>query len=255
MENSEAIRAAAETIRSSGHLVAFTGAGISVESGIPPFRGQGGLWERYDPSILDIDRFYRDSAASWKAIKELFYDHWGACRPNRAHEILAAWEARGKLAFTITQNIDDLHYRAGSRRIAEYHGALRELVCRRCGRREASTSVSLSRLPPRCPDCGGVFKPDFVFFGEGIPEAAARSAEEAVASCDCMLLIGTSGEVYPAAYLPAAAKRRGAKIIELNPRPSAYSASIVDVFLPFGACEGMSLLDASLSEPPVRAEA
>ncbi len=241
------IQRAAAAIASSRRLVAFTGAGISVESGIPPFRGPGGLWESYDPSILDIGTFYRESAESWKAIKELFYDHWGACLPNDAHRILADWERRGILRFTVTQNIDDLHARAGSRALSEYHGALRELVCRRCGRRAEARSVSLERLPPRCPDCGGVFKPDFVFFGEGIPEAAASSAEEAVLSCDCLLLVGTSGEVYPAAALPPAAKRRGATIIEVNPRPSAYTASIVDHFLPFGACEGLRKLDEALS--------
>ncbi len=237
---------AAAVIASSRYLVAFTGAGISVESGIPPFRGPGGLWERYDPSILDIGNFYRESGASWKAIKELFYDHWAACEPNDAHRVLADWERRGILRFTITQNIDDLHARAGSRFLSEYHGSLRELVCRRCGRRAEAASVSLAKLPPRCPDCGGVYKPDFVFFGEGIPDAAARAAEEAVCACDCLLLVGTSGEVYPAAALPQAAKRRGATVIEVNPRPSAYTGAIVDHFLPYGACEGLRRLDAAL---------
>ncbi|MFA6507240.1 MAG: Sir2 family NAD-dependent protein deacetylase [Treponemataceae bacterium] len=242
----ELLVSAALAIASSRRLVAFTGAGISVESGIPPFRGPGGLWERYDPSILDIQRFNQESAASWKAIKELFYDHWSKCEPNLAHRVLADWEARGLLSFTITQNIDDLHYRSGNRHIAEYHGSLRDLVCRRCGKRLPSLSVSLDHLPPLCPDCGAVLKPDFVFFGEGIPEAASRAAAEAIHSCDCLLMIGTSGEVYPAASLPPAAKRRGAVLIELNPRPSAYTASIVDYFLPFGACEGMEKLNAAL---------
>jgi NAD-dependent deacetylase len=241
------LRRAAEAIAASRYLAAFTGAGVSVESGIPPFRGPGGLWERYDPSLLDIDRFNRDSGASWKAIKELFYDHWAACAPNRAHLLLAEWEKRGLLRFTITQNIDGLHGRAGSRAVSEYHGSLRDLVCRRCGRREEARTVSLDPLPPRCPVCGGVYKPDFIFFGEGIPAAAARSAEEAAASCDCLLLIGTSGEVFPAAGLPPAAKRRGATVIELNPRPSAYTGAIVDWHLPFGACEGMEKLNAALA--------
>jgi NAD-dependent deacetylase len=240
------IERGAAAIASAKRLVAFTGAGISVESGIPPFRGSGGLWETYDPSILDIDTFRLDPEAAWKAIKALFYDHWLSCAPNAAHKLLAEWETRGLLTATITQNIDGLHFAAGSRAVVEYHGSLRELVCRRCGARSEAKDVALTVLPPRCGDCGGVLKPDFVFFGEGIPGAAGREASALVAACDCLLLIGTSGEVQPAASLPPAAKRRGATIIELNPKPSAYTASIVDVFLPLGAAAGMERLDAAL---------
>ncbi len=240
------IQRAAEAIAAARHLVAFTGAGISVESGIPPFRGQGGLWESYDPSILDIGTFRADPEAAWKAIKALFYDHWMACVPNAAHRVLAGWEGKGRLQATITQNIDGLHAAAGAKAVAEYHGSLRELVCTRCGSRKEAQKVDLSVLPPRCADCGGILKPDFVFFGEGIPEQAARASSAAIAACDCLLLIGTSGEVYPAAALPVSAKRRGAVIIEVNPKPSAYTARIVDIFLPLGAVTGMERMDAAL---------
>lgn len=245
-----AVERGAAAIAASKSLVAFTGAGISVESGIPPFRGSGGLWETYDPSILDIGTFHSDPEAAWKAIKALFYDHWLACAPNAAHRVLAEWEECGLLAATITQNIDGLHTAAGSRSVVEYHGSLRELVCTRCGTRREAKDVELAVLPPRC-DCGGVLKPDFVFFGEGIPSAAARAAAASVAACDCLLLIGTSGEVHPAASLPPSAKRHGAIIIELNPKPSAYTHRIVDVFLPLGAAAGMERLDAALPKRAV----
>ncbi len=242
---------AAEAIAASRHLVAFTGAGISVESGIPPFRGAGGLWETYDPSILDIATLRSDPESAWRAIKALFYDHWGACVPNAAHRVLADWEARGLLTATITQNIDGLHGEAGSRAVAEYHGSLKDLVCMRCGGRSAAEDTDLAILPPRCAACGGILKPDFVFFGEAIPEKAVRAASAAVGACDCLLVIGTSGEVYPAAALPGEAIRRGAVVIELNPKPSAYTARIVDFFLPFGASEGMERLNAALGATAV----
>jgi NAD-dependent deacetylase len=109
----EAVHAAARLIRGARNLTAFTGAGISVESGIPPFRGEGGLWSKYDPRLLDIRYFLEHPEVSWPVLKEIFYDHFGAARPNRAHEVLAAWEARGLLKTVITQNIENLHWYAG----------------------------------------------------------------------------------------------------------------------------------------------
>jgi NAD-dependent deacetylase len=128
---------------------------------------------------------------------------------------------------------------------------LRELVCIRCGKRTEAKETDLAVLPPRCVDCGGILKPDFVFFGEGIPPPAARAAEDAIAACDCLLIIGTSGEVQPAASLPPVAKRNGATIIELNPKPSTYTTRFVDVFLPLGAASGMERLNAALSPKAV----
>ena len=168
-------------------------------------------------------------------LKEIFYDHFGAAQPNRAHEVLAAWEARGLLKTVITQNIDNLHFEAGSRNVVEFHGNSRTLVCLACGTRYPVTAALLESLPPRC-GCGGVLKPDFVFFGEDIPRAASVAADEAARLTDCMLVVGSTGEVYPAALVPRRAKEHGAALIEINPEPSEFSAD-ADVRVPLGAAE------------------
>lgn len=222
---------AADAIRSAEIIVAFTGAGISVESGIPPFRGAGGLWERWDPSFLDIRSFYAQPQRSWQLIWEIFYDFFGKAKPNPAHEVLAAMERAGFLHAVITQNIDSLHQDAGSHVVHEYHGSCRLLTCTRCGRREGSAIKRLGNLPPTCIACGGLLKPDFVFFGEGIPEPAATDASRAVQRCNLLLVIGTSGEVMPACSLPYVAKERGATIVELNPERTVYTDTITDIFL------------------------
>ncbi|MBN2875595.1 MAG: NAD-dependent protein deacylase [Spirochaetales bacterium] len=227
----EAYIKAAELLGRASRVVAFTGAGVSVESGIPPFRGPGGLWSRYDPVVLDIDYFRRQPRAAWIVIKEIFYDFFGAAKPNDAHLILADWERRGFLASIITQNIDNLHQEAGSRVVHEYHGTASFLVCDYCRSRFPVASVSLENLPPRCPSCAGVLRPDFVFFGEPIPEAAARAAEREAREADVFLIVGTTGEIMPASMIPRLAKSRGAAIVEINPAPSSYTDDITDVFL------------------------
>jgi NAD-dependent deacetylase len=241
MPRGAAIREAARLIRSARCLTAFTGAGISVESGIPPFRGPGGLWSKYDPRLLEIRYFLAHPEVSWPVLREIFYDHFGAAKPNRAHEVLAAWEARGLLKTLITQNIDNLHFEAGSRSVVEFHGNSRTLVCLACGARSPATAAVLETLPPRC-SCGGILKPDFVFFGEDIPRAASRAAEEAARLTDAMVVVGSTGEVYPAALVPRRAKEHGAALIEINPEPSEFSAD-VDVRVPLGAAEAFSLIE------------
>jgi NAD-dependent deacetylase len=245
LEIPAAIKEAARLIRSARHLTAFTGAGISVESGIPPFRGEGGLWSRYDPRMLELSYFLERPEVSWPILKEIFYDHFGAAKPNRAHEVLAAWEARGLLKTIITQNVDNLHFEAGSRNVVEFHGNSRTLVCLACGARKAATSKILERLPPRC-GCGGLLKPDMVFFGEGIRQAAHESADAAADQTDCMLIVGSTGEVYPAALVPHRAKEHGAALVEINPEPSGFTAD-ADVRVPLGAAEAFDLLEKELS--------
>ncbi len=236
---------AARLIRSARNLTAFTGAGVSVESGIPPFRGEGGLWGRYDPRMLELDYFLAHPEKSWPILREIFYDHFGKARPNRAHEVLAAWEARGLLKCLITQNIDNLHHLAGNRNVVEFHGNSRQLLCLSCGTRVAADSRLLERLPPRC-SCGGLYKPDFIFFGEGIPPQANEKAKAAAARTDLMVVIGSTGEVYPAALIPRQAAEHGAKIIEVNPEPSSFTDTISDIHIPLRAGEALDLIDKEI---------
>ncbi len=227
---------AAERIEKSEHIVAFTGAGISVESGIPTFRGPTGLWSRYDPQILDLGYFYENPEASWRVIKEIFYDYMGQkARPNAAHRFLAKLEKRGKLTGVITQNIDNLHQEAGSRNVVEFHGTAQYLVCTKCRDRTPFTQHDLSRLPPRCEKCGSLLKPDFIFFGEAIPPEAYRKSMELAEAADLLIVVGTTGEVMPASMIPYEA--RHAKMIEINVEPSAYTAERTDLFLQAKATE------------------
>ena len=237
---------AAGWIANADHLVAFTGAGISVESGIPPFRGEGGIWSRYDPSILDIDYFNGHPQKSWETIADIIYNYFIDARPNAAHRLLARMEQENMLKAVVTQNIDNMHHEAGNREVIEYHGNSKWLICKKCGARYEISETSLETLPPRCQDDQEVLKPDFVFFGEGIPaDAASRSVEE-VSRTDLLLLIGTTGEVMPAAMLPSIAKSNGARVIEINPKSSSFTSSFTDPLLQGPAGEVCSLLNSYL---------
>jgi NAD-dependent deacetylase len=238
--------AAAKLLRHARHVTAFTGAGISVESGIPSFRGENGLWQRYDPKCLDIHSFLHRPEVAWPLIKEIFYDYFGRAEPNPAHRLLAHWEAEGRLRTVITQNIDNLHHDAGSRKVWEFHGNSRNLVCLKCREHFPVTSIDLSMLPPVCGNCGGLLKPDFVFFGEPIPEPACTEAFAEAEKADLFLVIGTTGEVMPACMIPSLAKNNGAAVIEINPEPSQFTRRITDIFLQSGAGEAMTRLDREL---------
>ncbi|WP_455381257.1 SIR2 family NAD-dependent protein deacylase [Salinispira pacifica] len=240
------IERAAGAIRNARYLTAFTGAGISTESGVPPFRGPGGLWERYDPAMLELSYFLRNPSRIWPILREIFYSHFGAAEPNPAHRVLAKWEAEGTLKVLVTQNIDDLHFRAGSRNVVEYHGNSRRLRCTRCGAGFDADEERLSQLPPRC-SCGGILKPDFIFFGEMIPEEAVERSSEAVERTDVMLVIGSTGEVYPAAGIPMQAAARGATIIEVNPSESSFTAQITDIFIQMEAGTALPLIDEEMN--------
>ena len=224
------IELAAKLIGAARHVTVFSGAGISVESGVPPFRGPGGLWSRVDPSFIEIDHFLAHPGESWLRIKEIFYDFLGSAEPNAAHFGVAAMEKAGLVKAVVTQNIDDLHQRAGSREVIEFHGNCRWLVCLECGRRVAALPERLVDLPPRCSSCSGLLKPDFIFFGEGIPEKALQRSYQEASQADLFLVIGSSGEVQPACQIPPLAKARGARLIEINPHGSNFTP-IADVFL------------------------
>ncbi|MBN2275863.1 MAG: NAD-dependent deacylase [Bacteroidales bacterium] len=225
------INAAAEQIQNSSRTVAFTGAGISVESGIPPFRGENGLWSKYDPGFLNIHYFHQYPEKSWPLIKEIFYDFFGQAKPNAAHYAIAEMEQKGFLHSVITQNIDNLHQIAGSKKVYEFHGNSRNLICQHCSAYYPVKDADLINLPPRCEKCGSVLKPDFVFFGEPIAAVTNANSFKEAEDADVFILIGTTGEIMPASLIPYEAKKNGKKIIEVNISPSNYTNSTTDIFL------------------------
>ncbi len=203
--------------------VALTGAGISTPSGLPDFRGPKGLWRRVDPSKFELDYFLDRPDEIWMLFVEHFLPH-EELEPNPAHLALARLEEIGKLCAVVTQNVDGLHQRAGNRRVVEIHGNLRYAVCMSCGaRHELSMAVSevrRTKRAPRCPSCGGLLRPDVVFFGEPLPKDALMESFSLASSSDLFLAIGTSLAVSPANQLPLEAKRRGARLVIINEGPT-----------------------------------
>jgi len=243
----ESISEAADLIMKSEYLTALTGAGISVESGIPPFRGENGLWSKYDPGLFEISYFVSNPEESWELIKKLFYATFKNALPNAAHQVLAHLEQRGILKLLITQNIDGLHHSAGSRSVIEYHGSTRCLVCLHCNKKYERSEEKITQPLPRC-ECGGVLKPDIIFFGEEIPFQAIYGVQEAIENTDVMLVVGTTGEVFPASLIPVEAKRRGAKIIEVNTQPSSFTYDTTDVFLQGSATKLLLALEKEMEK-------
>jgi NAD-dependent deacetylase len=194
--------------------VALTGAGISAESGIATFRSKGGLWEKYDPMVYASIEAFREDPAKYWTIRGEFIRDYDTYQPNKAHHALAELEKMGIVQHVITQNIDGLHKKAGSKNVTEIHGSLRETYCLQCGKEFLAPHVP-EGMPPYC-ECGGVLKPNTVLFGEQLPEGALETAYHQSAACKLMLVIGTSAVVQPAASLPALAQQKGAKIVEVN---------------------------------------
>ncbi len=243
----EMIKKVAELVKRSKCCIAFSGAGISVESGIPPFRGEAGIWNRYDPQLLDLDYFYSQPAKSWEAIREIFYDFFTEAKPNDAHNVLALLEQRGILKAVITQNIDNLHYEAGSKEVYEFHGNSQKLKCLECNAIYEAKQVDLIDIPPKCEKCGGLLKPDFIFFGEGIPPQAYQKSFEAARKADLVLVIGSTGEVMPACNVPYEAKRNGAIIVEINPDQSNFTYQITDYHIKMKAGDAMKAIYEELN--------
>ena len=225
------ILAAAGLIAAKRNVLIFTGAGVSVESGIPPFRGAGGLWQQVNPDFFDIDHFMEHPVESWKRIRSIFYDLWGKSKPNAAHLAFAELEKMGVAFSLVTQNIDNLHQEAGSKNVIEFHGTLGRLRCTRCSFSGPPTPDLLAGDPPSCPKCAALLKPDIVFFGESIPEHAMNQSFADAESCSVCLVSGTTGEVMPACMVPQIAKRHGATVIEVNPEKSAFTGHITDVWV------------------------
>ncbi len=215
------LKTAAGLLRSARHAVVFTGAGISTPSGIPDFRSAGsGLWERYDPmQVASLDTFRTHPARFYDWLRPLLQSSWAA-QPNPAHLALADMESRGILKAVITQNIDNLHQRAGSQHVYEVHGSMRTMTCLRCKKTFPSEQF-LDQLcekdnMPHCPHCQQILKPDVTLFGEMLPEQTWAEAEAHCARADVVLVAGSSLEVWPAAALPALAVERGAHLIINN---------------------------------------
>jgi len=216
-----------------------TGAGVSAASGVPTFRGAGGLWRnRQAQQLATPEAFAADPRLVWE------WYAWrrqviAGCNPNPAHETIARWSERPGFSL-ITQNVDGLHERAGTKHVTRYHGSIWTVKCwADCGAADwEDFSVPLPELPPRCPRCGALARPGVVWFGEAIPTAALAAAQAATA-CDVFLSVGTSSVVYPAAGLLAAARARGAFTVEVNPETTA---SEVDVALPMAAEAALPLL-------------
>lgn len=208
-------REIAELIVKEKACVALTGAGISAESGIATFRDKGGLWEKYDPvRYASIDAFRTDPSKYW-LIRGEFIRNYDRYQPNSAHLALTKLEDLGLLSHVITQNIDGLHRKAGSRKVIELHGSLREINCLGCHRTYLAPKVP-DGTPPHC-ECGAILKPNTVLFGEQLPPVALENAYREASRCRVMLLIGTSAVVQPAASLPHVARQNGAVVAEVNP--------------------------------------
>jgi NAD-dependent deacetylase len=220
------IERAAELLSAARSAVALTGAGVSAESGIPTFRGEGGLWTKYDPvKVSSIDSFLADPESYWKVSRERGRVALAA-KPNPGHVALAELEASGRLLAIVTQNTDGLHQDSGSKRVIELHGSGRNVECLDCGRREARSEVQARldvEMPPRCRHCGGArLKPTVVLFGEPMPVAAVQEAFELARNSDVILVVGSSLVVYPAAEVPLVALRAGARLIVVNAEPTPF---------------------------------
>ena len=215
----------ARDLKKSRHVVAFTGAGISSESGIPTYRGEGGVWNTYDPDrYANIAHFRQNPSYYWNFFKDVRYPVLKKAKPNRAHTALAELEKMGKLESVITQNIDGLHQEAGSTRVIELHGTTRIIHCVDCSQEYVFDDVFAlleKELPPLCKKCRGILRPAVVFFGESLDPEVLQLAYDEVNSCDFLLAVGSSLVVYPAADLPVRAKQAGAMlaIVNIDPTP------------------------------------
>ena len=246
------IKRAAQYILDSKYVVALTGAGVSVESGIRPFRGPGGLWTEFgEPPLDGYQRFLADPKDDWEKrlrkegyAREL-YETFEKASPNLAHFSLSQLEQMGVLQYLITQNVDNLHRSAGSQKIAEIHGNLFLLRCIDCNARYPREEISLEVLPPSCPKCQGIIKTDGVMFGEPIPRDVLKVCDQEANKSDCILSIGTSAFVYPAAEFPQRVKGNSGKLIEVDPYETSIT-SMCDISLRGRAGEIMPQLVSAI---------
>jgi NAD-dependent deacetylase len=240
----------AELIRERGPCVVLTGAGISTESGIPDFRSPGGIWARYDPmEYATISAFRRDPVKVWE-FYALRFEVLARAEPNEGHRALARLEERGLVRAVVTQNIDGLHARAGSRRVVEVHGSIRTASCLACGIQVpfAEVVAALQTAPaPPCPTCGEILKPDVVMFGELLPEAAIERAFALARGAGVLLVVGSSLEVHPVAGLPAETLDAGGALAIVNRGPTSYDRR-ARVRIEAGAGETLAALGHALAD-------
>ncbi len=244
----ELIKQAARDLSEAKMVTALTGAGISVESGIPPFRGKGGLWEKYDPmEVAHIDAFLQDPTKVWNLLFKDMKEVLDKAEPNDSHKGLAKLEELGILKTIITQNVDGLHQMAGNTDVIEFHGNMAWQKCMDCHKRYETHDIDINRIPPRC-SCDGILRPEAVLFGEMIPQAALWRSRQVAQDCDVMLVIGTSAIVQPAALMPIVAKDTGAKVIEINPERTLLTDDISDYLISGTAGDVMNRIIADLEK-------
>jgi NAD-dependent deacetylase len=243
MHNAELL---ASWLKSARAAVAFTGAGISTESGIPDFRSPNGIWSKASP--VYFEDFLRSPAARleyWRQ-KSIAHVDFAGARPNDGHRVLAEWEKAGKLTGVITQNIDGLHQEAGSGRVLELHGTAREVGCLACGRRSPAdpwvAKFLETQTVPDCPDCGGLLKHATISFGQALDESVLEEAVRLSRECDLFLALGSSLVVHPAAGLPALARDNGARLVIINRDPTPLDG-IADLVI--GESIGATLTQAA----------
>lgn len=248
MTTDSQVQALAARLRGARRVTVLTGAGVSAASGVPTFRGANGLWRQYRVEELATPQaFAREPRLvwDWYAWRR---EQIAACRPNRAHEVLAAWSARHAAWRLVTQNVDDLHLRAGTRDLIRLHGSIWEMSCwAPCDgapQRWRDERVPLPEPLPRCPHCAALARPAVVWFGEPLNARDLRAAHEA-AACDVFIAAGTSAVVYPAAGLIDSARARGAFTVEINLESTSASAA-VDVAIQGAAEEVLPDIEALL---------
>ncbi|MFW6102874.1 MAG: SIR2 family NAD-dependent protein deacylase [Chloroflexota bacterium] len=244
------VEQAARALTTRRYVVCVTGAGMSVDSGIRPFRGPGGIWTEFgEPPLDDFDRFRDNPVAYWKDLLEPrgpnaeLHKALVAAKPHAGYYALADLEKNGVVKFTITQNIDALHRKAGSTRLAEIHGSHELIRCLHCGTRWDKTDIRVDVLPPRCGICGEVLKSDIVVFGEPIPDDTADVCISEIEKADTLLLVGTSAYVYPAAGFPRRVKARGGMLIEIDPNDTEIT-EMCDIVVRGTAAEVLPCLAA-----------
>jgi len=222
------IEMVADLISKSERIMVFTGAGVSTESGIPDFRGPGGIWTKYDPEDFTIQKYLSSKEirkTNWRMLTDGEFMLIGA-KPNPAHFAIADLEKMGRLYCVITQNVDGLHQKAGvpEEKVFQLHGDMSHAKCMKCGKRypmdEITERIGQGIEDPECPNCGGILKPDAVFFGEQLPMDVMMESERRSRNCDLCLVLGSSLVVYPAALMPVYASESGAKVIIINVGPT-----------------------------------